>query len=295
VCSSDLGTFGFYDPTFAQIPQNEILDTRTDYLTSMVDVTYNHTRRLSFNVGGSGFWVRRRISSLYGVTGASARADVAYRVARRSTLGVDYFYSHFGYNKAFGSADIHSVGANYSVDLSRRWKLGLRGGIISLEALSLGTVQIDPAVAAILGTNTGVRAFYRVDRSPTFTAQLSTRFRHAQAEFSGSYGASPGNGVYLSSHQRTLSATYNYTGMRRWSLQATTYYSDMRSVGQDIARFETLASGGGLTRSLGRQNLFATVRYEARRYLSGTEFKRFYHYVAIGIAYSPGDRPLRLW
>ena len=34
------GTFGFFDPTFAQIPHNELLDSRTDYLSTMADATY---------------------------------------------------------------------------------------------------------------------------------------------------------------------------------------------------------------------------------------------------------------
>jgi hypothetical protein len=32
---SYLGTFGFYDPTFAQVPQDELLDTRSTCMTTM--------------------------------------------------------------------------------------------------------------------------------------------------------------------------------------------------------------------------------------------------------------------
>jgi len=83
--------------------------------------------------------------------------------------------------------------------------------------------------------------------------------------------------------------------MRHWSLQAHAYYSDMRSVGQDIGRYEVVAAGVGLTRTLRRHNLFATCRYDLRRYLGGVDYRRFFNYASIGIAYSPGERPLRLW
>ena len=152
------GTFGFFDPTFAQIPHNELLDSRTDYLSTMADAKYLISRRLSVNFGGSGFLVRRRVSSFYGVTGSSARADVAYRLTRRSTIAGDYFFTHFDFNKAFGASDMHSAAADYSIRLSRSWELGLRAGIIRVEMLSMGVVEIDPVVAAIIGRGAALSA-----------------------------------------------------------------------------------------------------------------------------------------
>ena len=212
------GTFGFFDPTFAQIPHNELLDSRTDYLSTMADATYLMSRRLSFNFGGSGFMVRRRVSSFYGVTGSSARADVAYRLSRRSTIAGDYFFTHFNFNKAFGASDVHSAAVDYSIRLSRSWELGLRAGMIRVEMLSMGTVEIDPVVAAIIGRSSAFRAFYSRELAPTYSVQVQRFFHRASLQASYSNGVTPGNGVYMVSRQNTANAGISYTGMRYWSL-----------------------------------------------------------------------------
>lgn len=290
-----LGTFGFFDPTFAQVPQDEILDTRTDYFTTMADVTLMKSPRLSFNFGGTGFTVRRRLSALYGVTGASARGDAVYRLSRRTTIGADYFFSHFGFNQAFGSADLHSAGINYSVQLSRWWALAFRIGAVRMETLSLGVVRLDPVVAAIIGQSQGYRAFHRIQTGPAYSAQVSRRFRHATAMISGQYGASPGNGVYLASRHNVVSGHYSHTGMRHWSMAFSAGYSDMRSVGQQIGRYESVHAGTSVTRALGSRNFFVTARCDVRYVTTGQAFSRTYSTASIGVAYSPGDVPLRLW
>lgn len=290
-----LGSFGFFDPTFAQIPRDEMFDTRTHYFTTMADATYVRSPRLSFNVGGTGFTVRRETKALYGVTGASARVDTAYRLTRSTTIGGDYFFSHFSFTKSFGDANLHSVGFNYSVQFSRLWQLALRGGLVRVETLSLGRVEVDPVIAAITGQRQALRAFHEVRIQPAAAAQLSRRFRNASASINGQYGASPGNGIYLTSRQATVFGQYSYTGLRKWSLAALVGFSDLQSIGQDISRYRSVTAGGSVTRGLGRQNFFATARWDARRITAGQSFGRTYYTASVGVAYSPGDIPLRLW
>jgi hypothetical protein len=290
-----LGTFGFYDPTFAQIPHNELLDNRTDYMSTMGDVTYRKSSRLSFNFGVTQFLVRRQLSSLYGVTGVSTRADAAYRLSRGSTIGVDYLFTHYSFSKAFGSADMHSVGVDYSVRLSRGWELGLRAGVLRVETLAAGIVAVDPVIAAIIGQSSVYRAFYSIKSAPTYSVQLQRGFRHASLTASYQHGVTPGNGVYLTSQQDTASGEYSYTGMRNWSLSVRTYYSEMASIGQQISNYSTIGAGGGATRSINSRNMFLTFRFDERRYLAGASFHRNAYNASVGFAYSPGDVPLRLW
>jgi hypothetical protein len=290
-----VGTFGFFDPVFAQVPYNEVLDRRTNYISTMLDVTYQKSRRLSFNFGGTGFTVRRQSNSLYSVTGASARADAIYRISRRTSIGADYFYTHYGYNRAFGAADLHSVGVDYSVQLSHWWSVAMRGGVIRTETLALQTVNIDPAVAAILGQNVGLRAFYALNSVGTWSGQILRRFQKASASASYTHGAAPGNGIYLTSAQDTFSGQYSYSGFHHWSLEAGMYAASMRSLGQDIGRYNTLGVNAGLTRALGSRNLYFTLRGGDREYKVGTAFSHNYYTVSMGLAYSPGDLPLRLW
>jgi hypothetical protein len=290
-----MGTFGFYDPTFAHVPQDELLDTRTSYSTSMADVTFMKSPRLSFNFGGSGFTVRRQASALYSVTGASARVDTAYRLTRRNTVGADYLFTHFGFSKAFGASDMHSVAGNYSVQISRWWHIGARAGVTRLETLSLGAVDLDPIVAAIIGRSAGYRAFYRIDLQPTFSLQLGRQFRRASAHAAYHRGATPGNGIYLTSRQNSFSAGYSYTGMRHWNLASSANYSDLEGVGQDIRAYRSAGGSAGATRMIGSRNLFLTARCDLRRSLAGHDFRRIFRTVSVGLAYSPGDVPLRLW
>lgn len=293
--SGYMGTFGFFDSTFAQIPQNEILDTRVYYLSTMADATYMRSARLSFNFGGTGFLVRRRVSSLYGVTGSSARCDTAYRLTRFTTVGVDYFFTHFGFNKAFGGADMHSVGVDYSIAIAKRWTLSLRAGVIRAEAQYLGTTNIDPLVAAIIGQTRGVKALHTLNSTGTYQAQLSRVFRHASTSVSFSHGATPGNGIYLTSSQDTVAGHYSYSGLRRWSISANGYYASMRNLGQDMGRFEALTIGAGVARSIGARNVFFTARIDEQRAKIKAVYGRNYYNISVGFAYSPGDIPLRLW
>jgi hypothetical protein len=83
--------------------------------------------------------------------------------------------------------------------------------------------------------------------------------------------------------------------MRRWSLTCNSYYSDLSSVGQEIGRYRNVSAGGGLSRSIGSRNLFFTARFDVRRYLAGSSFRRTATEGSVGFAYSPGDLPLRLW
>jgi hypothetical protein len=265
------------------------------YLTTMADVTWLKSARLSFNFGGTGFVTRRQKSSLYGVVGASARGDVAYRVTRHSSVGADYFYTHFGYNKAFGTGDLHSVGADYSIDLTSRWQFRFRAGVIRMETLYLGLVTLDPAVAAILGQSQGVAALYRLMRRPSYSGQAARRIGHGSLSFGYTYGASPGNGIYLTSQQSTGSAGYSYTGLRRWSLSSQFTYTNMHGVGQNVGDYVSYGGGFGASRGITHQNLSLTFRSDIRHTSAGTGFLRTYYMSSIGLAFSPGDLPLRLW
>jgi hypothetical protein len=289
------GTFGYYDPDFAQIPRDELTNNRTSYFTGMADATYMKSARLSFNFGVTGFTVRRRQSGLYSVTGVSARTDTAYRLTRHSTVGVDYFFSQFNFNKSFGSINMHSVGLNYSIQFSPRWTAGLRVGGIRAEALALQTVTIDPVVAAIIGRTQGLRAFHSVNYDTAVSAQLARHFRKASASIAWNRGVSPGNGIYIASRQNSVSATYSYTGMRLWSLTASTYYSEMQGTGQDIGRYRGTSAEAGLTRSIHSKNIFLTLRFSVRHTSVENGLNRTAQVASFGFAYSPGDVPLQLW
>ena len=288
---------GLYNPNFLPVPNNELFDNRTFYLMTAADLTWQKTARLSFNFGGSGALVRRRSTALFGVTVSTARADMAYRLTRHTTVGVDYSFVDMQFTKAFGSTNMHGVAANWAWRISRDWELAGRAGAYRMESLMLRTVALDPAVAAILGQSQGVQIGYNIDYAPIVGARLSRKFRRAELSFSYDRSVTPGNGVYLTSRSENAGASYSYTGLRRWSLTAGTQYSSMDSFTQEnIGTYNGYSAGCGATRSLMRNDLYVTARFDVRRYTAGyAGFNRNFYRFSLTFSYSPGDMPLAFW
>ena len=116
--SSPLGAL---DPNYLQLPQNDISDNQVIFAGVSGGLTYRLSPLLSLNIGAAGTLVRRQPSALYGMTGAVARGDLEYRISLHSTVGADYrymYFDYFDYTRGFGNSDIHSVGINYSTQIS---------------------------------------------------------------------------------------------------------------------------------------------------------------------------------
>ena len=64
-------------------PNTESFDDRTYYSTTQGDLTYQKNARLSFNIGASGFFVKRQANNLISANGYQARSDIAYRVTKK--------------------------------------------------------------------------------------------------------------------------------------------------------------------------------------------------------------------
>jgi hypothetical protein len=287
--------YQYFDPAFANVPTNELFDGRTIYMSTMGDITYTMSPRLSFNVGGSGMVVRRRSQSLVGTTGWTARGDVAYRASRTFAVGADYNFSHYEFTGSFGASDIHTVSVDLSARLGRGWDLGLRAGGARVEILGLRSVAVDPVIAAIIGRTTGVEVLYETQYLPSIEATLARVFRRSSLSFGYGAGVDPGNGMYLTSRSNRGSMSYSYTASRRWNFGLSGGYGSYSGLSQSLGKYESYNAGGGLTCKL--MNWVHLVgRYDARRYtIESSTFRRFNHRASVGIAFSPGDLPLSLW
>lgn len=289
-------TLGALDPNYLQLPQNDIYDNRVIFAGVSADLTYRLSHRLSFNIGGEGSLVRRRSTALYGMAGAVAHADLEYRISRHSTLGVDYRYSYFDYTRGFGNSNIHSVGFNYSTQLSRHVQLSARIGGARVESQSLTVVTLDPAIAALLGESVGIQAAYRLNYAPDMQVRLTDTLRRSQFTVAYSNEVIPGNGVYLTSRNNSGSAYYSYTGVRHWNFGVNGTYGRMTALVQTIGAYTAYGAGSGITRDLGR-GLHAVLRLDARHYdvASALPFNHTEYRASLGVAFSPGDLPLALW
>jgi hypothetical protein len=287
--------YQFFDPAYANVPTNELFDGRTIYMSTMGDITYTMSPRLSFNVGGSGMVVRRRSQALVGTTGWTGRGDVSYRASRTLTVGADYNFSHYEFTGSFGASDIHTVSVDLSLRLGRQWDLGMRAGGARVESLGLRNAAVDPVIAAIIGRTTGTEVFHGTQYIPSLQATLGRVFRRSSLSLGYSTGVSPGNGVYLTSRAENGTLSYSHTAFQRWNVGLSGGYSSYSSLSQTMGKYESYNAGGGATCKL-KSWLHLVGRYDARRYTVGSSiFRRVNHRATVGIAFSPGDLPLSLW
>lgn len=277
------------------VPTNELFDNRTDFLEGRVDVVWQKTLRLSISLGGEGFVVRRRSIALSSLDGYNAHADVAYRLTRRQTVSVNYENTWFNYLRQFGDANISQAALGYSIGLGRRWDFASRAGGARVDFSGLTLINLDPAVAAIIGQNQAVVSFHRVSYIPIFEAQLIRRFERSAVTAAFNQSFSPGNGVYLTARQTAATLGYSYTGLKRLTLGLDVGYVRLTSLGQTLGAYDGISAGGGATYKIASYS-HLEFRYDYRHYTAnGAFYKQNTQRVALGIAFSPGQKPLPIW
>jgi hypothetical protein len=277
------------------VPNNELFDARTIFMQSRVDLTWQKSARLSFSIGGEGFLVRRDAVGLAGLTGYVARANVAYRLSRRQTVSGAYAYTYYDFQKAFGDAKLQTATLGYSVGLSRRWELAADAGATRVEAAGLTQVNIDPAIAIIIGQNVAVVSYFRIVQVPTGDLRLVRRFDRSSLSMGYSIGAVPGNGVYLTSKQNAASVNYSYAGFRKVALGVNAAYGDLSTVGQSLGKYRNYTGGFGVTYKVGR-DVHMETRYDYRHYTTqNAGYQKDSQRISVGFAFSPGETPLAIW
>jgi len=277
------------------IPANELFDIRTRFVQSRVDLIWQLTSRLSVGIGGEGYLVRRSSLSLAGLDGYVGHANIAYRLTRRQTVTGDYAYTYYDFQRAFGHAKLQSTSLGYSIGLSRNWDVDLRAGGIRVDSLGIIQVAIDPAIAAIVGENFANVTSFRVVYAPLGEARMTRRFNRSSLSMLYGLGASPGNGVYLTSKQTTASLGYSYTGYRRWTFALNSGYTELSAIGQTLGKYTNLQGGTGVTYKVGHDT-HIQFRYDYRHYTTQNYvYQKDSNRLSLGLAFSPGETPLAIW
>jgi len=299
--SRDFGLLGLpqnanFDPSSTYIPTTDFFDNRTIYFAASVGVTIQKTARLSFNLGGSGFIVRRRSSALYGSVGAGAQADVQYRLTRSTTIGSAYGYQHFDYNHIFGGTDMHQITGTYGVRISRLMEFSAFAGAVFSESKFIQQIAIDPSIAALLGITQASLVGYGVHWEPTFSARLSRTFQRGVAYVGVSRTITPGNGLFLTSSVTAADAGYSYTWKRLWSFGAAVDYARAKSIGNIMGVYGGVSGSVNASRQIWRWIHF-TSTFAARSYSSPdyAQYNRVIYTATAGLGFAPGDVPLRIW
>lgn len=278
------------------VPTNQLFDNRTDFMQARVDVTWQKTARLSFNFGGEGFFMYLRSSALASDNGFNAHGDISYRITKRQTVSLAYQHVVFNYIGRFGDAAIDEYTAGWSIGLGRRWDFATQFGAARADFNGLTIVNLDPAIAAIVGQNTAVVAFHRITYIPIYEAQIIRRFERSSLTAAYNQSFSPGNGVYLASKQTAGTAGYSYTGLKKLTFGANLGYSRLTSLGQTLGNYDGVIAGVGTTYLL-RSYAHMEFRYDYRHYTTGGTigYKQNAQRVSVGMAFSPGSKPLPIW
>ncbi|HUS08260.1 MAG TPA: hypothetical protein VMZ52_18290 [Bryobacteraceae bacterium] len=281
--SSDL--FGF--------PTNQIFDNRTYYLQSGVMSIYRKSARASFIFGGDYFVVRRQSKALVGVNGRRATGGYDYQFGRKSSVGLNYSFIHFGFPRVFGTSDIHSLQVRYNRQLARNIKFSAGVGAYRVESLGTVVVQLSPEVASILGISNNISAIHRVDVSPQFDVSLGYARKRQTFHVGYLQGSTPGNGLYLTSQQKSANAGYAYSGIRKLSFGINAGYSRYESQFRDLQNYNSGQAGVGLSYALGHHLNFVS-QGDVRSFVTQGG-KRTGYSVSIGLRYSPAEVPLPIW
>ena len=146
------------------IPANELFDSRTNYSESQVDLTWQKTARLSFEVGARRLRRAQGFAALAGLNGYSAQAGARVPADAPSDHGLRHF-SNLQISTSsglFGNAQLRNCRDRLFHRLNRNMDLTLQAGGSRVDTRGLTDVSLDPAIAAIVGQNVAVVTFSRV-------------------------------------------------------------------------------------------------------------------------------------
>lgn len=275
------------------IPAQELFNNRFYWAQSVGAAEYRFSPRLSAQMVGGGFTVRRKPASLVGTYGGIASGSLSYLLDARQSVGLNYTFSNFIYTGITADSVLHGLLATYKRRITRRLSAHLGGGAYSLESLATTAVVLDPEVAAILGTDRGLRLQHRLNVISAFEAGVDYAKNRQAFRISVRRGVLPGNGLILAAVQEAGTVGYDYTASRRLSFYLQGQYMKLTSQLQDL-NSKTLQAGGGMSYSL-RRNWSLTATALWRSFSIGPIRGQNGTRATLGIAYNSADYPLSFW
>ncbi|MEP6714948.1 MAG: hypothetical protein ABJC09_05200 [Terriglobia bacterium] len=275
-------------------PSTQILDQGTRQFTTMADITWKKSARLSFDLGGGFFAVDRTGVGFYGNTGYQARGDVNYRYSRRTTIGLYYSFLDYTFSQHIQTSNTNIFGAIFSYAFGRTTQFRSRVGVARAESEGLTSVAIDPSIAALIGRSTSIVDQYRLSYLSDISAEVVKDFgRSRTANLSYARGISPGNGVLLTSVQETESGAFSMKLLHRYLASATAGYTKLTSASQTISQYGTKYVKFSLSRNY-RHGLAGNFEVDYRRFtLSNAPVLHSQFRVSTGVSWGPGEG--RLW
>lgn len=272
----------------------QLFDNRSIYSQSAGNVSYLLSPRTSITAGGSGYLVRRHSTALVGLNGWTANGGINHRMSPLTTVGANFTHSHIDYPKAFGQTNLSGVYFTLARTLGRNWTLSLEAGMNQVETEGLRRIQPESSVENLFGNRPIVQSYYRNTRVPRGRIDLIRRFRSSSLTMSYMRGINNGNGVYLTSQREMLSIDYSLQGRRKWGANLRASANRMRSIGQNLARYQQLSGGGTINYQL-TPVMNLNVGFFERQFTIADGLRRNYHMVTFGFSFSPPGIPLSIY
>ena len=185
--------------------------------------------------------------ALAGMTGQQAQGDVNYRLTRKTTVGAYYSFSHYLYPHGFGNSDTNTVGLIYSYAFTRTMQLRLRGAAFGVQSLGLRDGADNPLIAALLGRDRRLSTSYAKRQNERYLGSVRQGLSAAarQPRWLMRSGISPGNGIYQTSQQESISA--NLTDARFFGRYSLTVRSRARH--SDVGERSRSGTSGTVSRA----------------------------------------------
>lgn len=274
-------------------PVNELFDNRINFLQSQMVLSYRLSSRWHLNGGGNGGVVRRNAKALADANLYGANSGVLYRLNRNTSIGVSYEFSHFNFGRAFGESNIHGSYLNIGQKIGRDWQINASAGRQSIRTIGVRQVQLDPVIAALLGTPAGSEAFDATRWVTGYSFAVIRRYRRSSFEGRLDRTVVPGNGLLLTSMNEIASISGVYSAARNWSLTFSAGRNNMNQVTDtQLGGFKSWFAQTGFTRTITTEiSIFGSV--EHRRFqLERSTLDRNGNRFTMGISYSPSSLPL---
>lgn len=282
------------DSQSLDLVNNEVFDSRSYFSQTMGGIAYRKSARSTYFASSDLFFVRRTDPRLVDSRGFRVNGSYDYRINTGLSVGTVYTYMRYDFPQIFGRSDIQGLSLRINKQFTPNLGLTIVGGAFHLATSGTETVQLSPEIAAILGRTTGVESFARTDLIPQIEATL--RYSLERSIFTIGYArtVTPGNGVYLTSQSDTASVGYNYTGIRKLSMGASSYYSRRKSLAIVTGPLSMYRVGTGLSYTLTRHiNISSQLDY--RTFDSPGVRGREGFALFLGLSVSPARLPLSIW
>ncbi len=266
------------------------------FLSTGVSMSYQQTRRLSYEIAGRFFMDRYSTTVGYESTGVSGSASVNYRLSALNTLSGTYSHTYITYKQNAGQSTLDGTYLTLRHLFPRRWTGSITGGVTRADSSANDVLPVQFISNGQVITAYTILPYHRISWVPTFEGTATYDLRRSQIiRISGGQQVIPGNGIYQTSRTLFLSGIYSRT-FRRANFSAGAGYDHLSSVSTTLSSKYSTANlsasyGYSLTRYIAANFRYSYLYYGTFSGLSGISDNR----IAVGVSFSSKGIPMTLF